>query len=226
MTQAQFILFVDKVENAKDLIAELEKASAHNKKHDLYYHRMIFLAYEIGTDPDIENAFGKIKSGDAFITVLLPDEFVRFKFEGQQISNATVLQFMDDFRNKRLEAFYPTEDDSQVEPFLPDSRVHVLTAAKFREKIVLPQMNFLVLFCNYKESCQLAINLFKFVEKFNPNPDILQFAFMNSDKNEVKGLKVSKYPTIALFSVGQKNKPRGYDLDLQPNQLMGWLNVS
>ena len=219
------ILFVDKFDNAKDKIRELEIASEHNKKHDLYYHRMIFMVFELGTDPEVEQAFGKVANGDLFITVALPDEFGRFKFNGEAITNSSLVQFIEDFRSKRVEPFYPSEDPLEVDEFLPESGVHYITAKQFKQKIILPQRNFLVLFCNLKESCQLAINLLKFVEKFNTNNDILQFAFMNSDKNEVKGLKISKYPTIALFAPGKKNAPRSYDLELQPNQLMGWLNV-
>lgn len=220
------ILFVDKFEESEALIKELEKASEHNRVNDLYYHRMIFIAYELGTDPHLEGAFGKVAAGDTFITVLLPDEFARFKFNGNEVNNQTLVQFIKDFRNKEIESFHPSEEPHTEIKYLPNSGVLQVAASQFREKIVKPQMNYLVLFCNFEESCRMPINLFKFIEKFNPNSDILQFAFMNTDKNEVKGLKISDTPTIALFSVGAKNKPRGYDLDLKPGAVMGWLNVS
>ena len=217
---------MDTFEDSQAAIKEFEKASDNNRENDLYYHRMTFIAYEIGTDPQLEGAFGNVNAGDAFISVLLPDEFARFKFNGTEISNQTLVQFTKEFRRKEIEAFYPSEAPYTVDQYLSNSNVLQVTGAQFREKIVQQQMNYLVLFCNHHEYCQLAINLVKFIEKFNPNSDILQFAFMNTDKNEVKGLKITNYPTLALFSVGSKNKPRGYDLEMKPGALMGWLNVN
>lgn len=219
------ILFVDDAAQSPELVEALRRASQHNKREDLFYQRVIHVVYRLGTDPDMELAFGRLQHGDVFLTTIHTSDFVRYKLGLQRFNETDLVAFLDDCRQKRLEPFLLSEPDHAQDIFLPASEVLVVTGSQFREKIVQRQHNFVVLFCNEKSTCRYAEILFKYVSKLNGFPDILQFAYMNADKNEVKGIKVAKYPSVALFSNGAKNKPRPFDLDLKVGLLASWLNV-
>ena len=219
------VLFVDDATKSQDLIEVMRKASIHNKKEDLFYQRVVYVVYQLNTDPDMELAFGRLQHGDLFLTTVHTNDFVRFKFAHQEFTEANLITFLEDFRQKRLEPFHLSEPDHPADTFLPDSDVLVVTGNQFREKIVQRQHNYILLFCNEKSTCRYAEILFKYVSKLNAFDDILKFAYMNADKNEVKGIKIAKYPSVALFSNGAKNKPRSFDLDLKVGLLSSWLNV-
>ncbi len=219
------ILFVDDFAKSQEMVEVLRKASQHNKKEDLFYHRVIFVVYQLNTDPDMELAFGQLQHGDLFLTTVHSNDFLRFKFGRQPFTDADLTAFLEDTRQKRLEPFLLSEPNHETDRFLPGSEVLVVTGQQFREKIVQRQHNFVLLFCNEKSTCRYAEILFKYVSKLNGFEDILKFAFMNADKNEVKGIKIAKYPSVALFSNGAKNKPRTFDLDLKVGMLASWLNV-
>lgn len=183
--KTQVIMFVDNFDKDSDKIDILRQAAKHNRKEDFFYQRLIFVAYEIGTDPEMEVAFGTISSGTVFLTSIMREEFLRFKFK-DSLTSENLIRFYTDFREKKLQPFYLSETNHTQDVFLPDSKVLRVVAEQFREKIVIPQMNYLVLFCSEKDNCKMAIDMLKFVDKYIPNRDILNFAFMNAELNEVR----------------------------------------
>ena len=185
----------------------------------------MFVVYQLNTDMDMQLAFGDVKDGSLFLTTVQTSEFVRYEYVRGELTYDGVVGFIDDFRNKRLEVYYLSEKVHPEDRYLNDSNVLIVTGKQFREKIVKRDYNYLVLFCNDGARCRYAKILFKYVEKLNRFDTILRLAYMNSDKNEVEGLKIDKLPSVALFSHGSKNKPRRFELDIKVGQLTSWLNV-
>lgn len=166
-------------------ISQLEKASDHNRAHDLFYNRVVFVVYQLGTEEDIETPFGDISDGDVFITTLVKNDFMRYKMASSEITKESLVTFLDDVRNKKLTPFRLSEKPHEEDVYLPESEVLRLTGAQFREKVVQRRDNYFVLFCSEKPVCKFAINVMKYLDRKNPNRALLKLAFINSEKNEV-----------------------------------------
>lgn len=188
----------------------------------------MFVLVEKDNYPGIRASFGEVEEGDAFITHVSRDVFMRFKFDGdddEDFDSYAITKFVERFRMKAVDPFYVSEPAHKEPLFLEDSQVERITGNQYREKVIRSKEAFFVLLCSGPEVCSESINTMKLLDNENSNKTALRFAYVNIEKNEIPGVSVTKTPSFLLYIHPYKGKPKVFELDNKIPVISGWLNT-
>jgi hypothetical protein len=153
------------------------------------------------------------------------DNFFRYKYANPFLTKSNIKEFIEDFRAGRIPEYLISEPVQEKDLYLAESNVLVVTGDEYREKIIRSKDNFIVMFCSSPEACEVSLSSYKLLSK-KTDSGILRFAYVNAEKNEVRGIHHRRFPNFILYVNGHKAQPKVYDLDLDFPTLTGWLNVS
>lgn len=126
--------------------------------------------------------------------------------EGEQTVES-IRQFIQDFKDDKLEPFYKSEDI----PASNDKPVKVVVGKNF-EDIVLDKSKwvFLEVYAPWCHHCQKLAPKWEKLAKQHLSNDKIVFAKMDGTRNDVQGLNVEGFPTLILYSAGD-NAERSFD---------------
>lgn len=111
--------------------------------------------------------------------------FLRFKYEEESFDIDTVINFIEKYRSKSLTQFYISEPDHEHDEYFNNTSILRVTGRQFRDKIVKNNQTYLVMLCDTEENCPDGLGALSLLDKLNPNPESLKFAYVDVSKNEV-----------------------------------------
>lgn len=137
------------------------------------------------------------------------DELQKFTLESD-ISADTIIQFYEDWANKRLQPVYKSEEI----PASNDQPVKILVGKNFKDIALDSNKDVLVEFyapwCGH---CKALSPIYdKLAAKLLHMPNLV-IAKMDSTANEVEGVKVQGFPTIKFYPANRKSNPIDFNGD-------------
>ena len=138
-----------------------------------------------------------------FILVPESENPIKYKMEGK-LTEENLLQFVDNWQNKKLKPFLKTED----EPEENDGDVFIVVGKTYKKYILDNDKDVIVYFyapwCEHcKEFYPKYERLARKLKKKNPN---LLMTKIDATENDIEYFPIKKYPTIKFYPGNAKNK--------------------
>lgn len=147
----------------------------------------------------------------------------KYKIPTEDILARKVVRFVNDFENGRLKPWLRSEPVPSEEEMV--SGLGVLVGSTYSAKVhdttkdVL--VNFYAPWCGH---CRKFEPVYKILAKRLQHVNSLKVFKIDATRNEVEGMLISGFPTIALFPAGGGKRQVEYHARRDPDEIMSWLH--
>ena len=203
--QSAIVLFTDDASSAE--LKAFSQAAAAAKGKMIFAHSTV----TSGLGQRLSDYIG-VKPADApVIWAIAPKKGDLSKFKlGSSISRDSVLKFLDEFTNDKLERHYKSAEI----PEKNDEYVKVVVGKSFQDVVINNDKNVLVEFyapwCGH---CKTLAPIYEETAKALSGNDKILLVKVDSTENEVPGVAIQGFPTLKFYKAGQKDTPIEYSGD-------------
>lgn len=156
------------------------------------------------------------------VNITNDEKFDFYIMEYDDITKENVIKFVNDFFNMKLIKEPRSEslpEESEHEMYL------TLVGRNFKDLVIRNDKHVMVLFLGRGcgDVCGLVKDLWGVLaEKYRDSEDVT-YAVMDLTLNEVRGIQIEKYPTIAVYTKHNKQQPQIYNGDYRIIHIEGWM---
>ena len=217
--ESELILFTNENENSK--IEEYKKI--------LYDVNIKIKGKLLTIITDIKSGNGK-KAGDIMgikesdlpqVRIINTTQDYKKYVMKDEINTKNIIKFYNDYENGKLEIFYKSQDV----PKENNGDVFILVGDTFKKEVIENDKDVMVLF--YAPWCDNCKAFFPIYEKIakklkEKNPKLL-FAKIDATENEIKNIKITKYPTLKFYVGNKKRTPITYKRNRSEQNIIGFI---
>jgi len=213
------VLFRKKDDHDTDYVKTFAEAAKHLKGEILF----VVSDVKEGIQQRLGEFIGVVDAHLPTITLFNPaDNMKKFQFphKAHESTLDKIKQFVQDFKENKLEAFHKSEEI----PADNSEPVKIVVGKNFKD-IVLDNdkdvlMEFYAPWCGH---CKKLAPIWDQVASDLKDVPNLVLAKMDSTANEVDGVEVQGYPTLKFYPRGAKNAPVDYDGGREVEDIKNWL---